>query len=147
MANMAETKPSSNPTYHNTASCEGGNESAEVAYFRMAAAISGIGADELISGRPGIIYGRYHEIMRRILIENKFTEAELNSLRDCCNGTSFLDALHIFGAVQENFEDSLVDGLAEKWGIDPIALTSKLSELNYFEQVALVESIEKYWRY
>lgn len=96
------------------------------------------------SGRLGNICGRYLEIMRRTRIAQKFSESELNALRDCCNGTWFEPAQLIDGAVLANFEDSEPDGLYEKWGIDGKTTADKLRLLNYAEQVALVENIEAF---
>ena len=103
------------------------------------------GADS-ISGRLGQICDRYAEINRRARIAQRFSEAELNAMRDCCNGTWFEPAQLIDGAVSANFEDSLIDGIAEKWGIDAPATIAKLRELTYPDQVALVEDIEAFWR-
>ena len=98
------------------------------------------------SRRLGDIAERFGEIVRRARIRQRFPEAELNALRDCCNGTLFQPAQLIDGAVLANFEDSLIDGLAEKWGIDAAAVTAKLAGLSFADQVALVEDIEAFWR-
>ena len=99
-----------------------------------------------ISGRLATIGDRYREIIRRTRVEARFGEAELNSLRDCCNGTWFEPAQLIDGAILANFEDSAPDGLYEKWEIDGPAVAAKLRALTYPEQVALVEAIEQWWR-
>lgn len=101
---------------------------------------------ESISGRLGQICDRYAETNRRARIAQRFSEAELNAFRDCCNGTWFEPAALVDGAVLANFEDSLQDGVAEKWGIDAPATITKLRALDYHEQVALVEDIEAFWR-
>lgn len=103
------------------------------------------GADS-ISGRLGQICDRYAETNRRARIGQRFSTAELNALRDVCNGTRFEPAQLIDGAVLANFEDSLQDGIAEKWGIDASATIAKLRGLTYPDQVALVEDIEAFWR-
>ena len=103
------------------------------------------GADS-VSGRLGQICDRYAETNRRARIAQRFSEPELNALRDCCNGTIFGPAQLIDGAVLANFEDSAPDGLYEKWGIDAPATIAKLRGLTYPEQVALVEDIEAFWR-
>jgi hypothetical protein len=102
--------------------------------------------DESISGRLGQICDRYTEINRRARIKHRFSEAELNAFRDCCNGTIFGPAQLVDGAVLANFEDSLIDGLADKWEIDASATIAKLRHLTYPDQVALVEDIESFWR-
>ena len=103
------------------------------------------GADS-ISGRLGQICDRYAETNRRARIAQRFSEAELNAFRDCCNGTIFGPAGLIDGAVLANFEDSAPDGLYEKWVIDAPATIAKLRALTYPDQVALVEDIEIFWR-
>lgn len=99
-----------------------------------------------ISGRLVTIGDRYSEIVRRQRVETKFAEAELNALRDCCNGTLFEPAQLIDGAILANFEDSAIDGLYDKWTIDGPATAAKIAALSYPEQVALVEAIEQWWR-
>jgi hypothetical protein len=42
-------------------------------------------------------------------------------------------------------EDSLADGLAEKWQIDGAALVEKLRALTFAQEVKLVEQIEAWW--
>jgi hypothetical protein len=103
------------------------------------------GADS-ISGRLGQICDRFAEINRRARIQQRFSAAELNALRDCSNGTWFDPAKLIDGAVLANFEDSAPDGLYAKWGIDGPATADKLRGLSYADQVALVEDIEKFWQ-
>lgn len=109
----------------------------------IAATIEGA---QSISGRLGAVCDRYSEIVRRSRIASRFSSAELNAMRDCCNGSWFEPAQLIDGAVLANFEDSLVDGLAEKWEIDASITADKLRCLSYPEQVALVEDIERFWR-
>lgn len=109
----------------------------------IAAALEGV---ESVSGRIGAICDRYAETNRRARISTTFSAAQLNAFRDCCNGTWFEPAQLIDGAILANFEDSLIDGLAEKWDIDPTATIAKLRGLTYPDQVALVEDIETFWR-
>lgn len=109
--------------------------------------LKAIGASpDSISGRLATIGDRYTEIMRRQRVETKFSEPELNALRDCCNGTLFQPAQLIDGAILADFTDSAADGLYEKWEIDGKATAKKLAALTYTEQVALVEAIEQWWR-
>ena len=106
-----------------------------------------IGASpDSLSGRLAQIGDRYGEIIRRQRIEQKFSDAELNALRDCCNGTWFDPAQLIDGAVLANFIDSKPDGLYEKWQVDGQSTAAKLAALTYPEQVALVEAIEQWCR-
>ena len=107
--------------------------------------MAALGHSDSLSGRLGDVCDRYAEIIRRTRVEQKFSEAEMNALRDCCNGTIFAPAQLIAGAVLANFEDSAVDGLYDKWGIDGLETARKLNALTFAEQVALVENIEKFW--
>ena len=111
----------------------------------LALALQGL-ADRGQSARLGDIADRFAEIVRRARIAQRFSEAELMALRDCCNGTWFQPAKLIDGAVLANFSDSGPDGLYEKWGIDAQAVIDKLQGLSFADQVALVEDIEGFWR-
>jgi hypothetical protein len=102
-----------------------------------------------VSGRLTTIADRYLEILRRARIEQRFSESEMNALRDCCNGCNgmvFEPAVLIDGAILANFRDAALDSLSEKWGIDGESVAQKLASLSYPEQIALVESIEQWWR-
>jgi len=101
---------------------------------------------ESISGRLGQICDRYAEINRRARISQRFSEAELGAFRDCCYDTQFTPAQLIDGAVLAKFDDAVIDGIAEKWGIDAPATAAKLRGLTYPDQVALAEDIEAHRR-
>lgn len=105
----------------------------------------GVSPDSL-SGRLSVIADRYLEILRRTRAARQFSDAELNALRDCCNGTWFDPAALIDGAILANVADSREDGLFEKWEIDGEALMAKLRALPFADQVAMVEDIEQWWR-
>ena len=108
--------------------------------------MAAIGNAPKLSSRLAVIADRYGEILWRARIDRRFGKAEFNALCDCCNGTSFEPAKLIDGAVLANFEESLIDGIAQKWEIDADLIAAKLRALNYSEQVALVEKIEQFWR-
>lgn len=99
-----------------------------------------------VSGRLSTIADRYLEILRRTRVARLFSEAEINAMRDVCNGTWFEPAQLIDGAILANVEDGEADGLYEKWEIDGAALREKLRGLDFTHQVALVEEIEQWWR-
>lgn len=101
---------------------------------------------EITNGSSKQVSDRYNEIIIRSGVAQLFSEAELNAFRDCCRGTSFGSAFQINDGVLINFEDSLIDGNAEKWEIDASATIAKLRVLSYPDQVVLVEDIEKFWR-
>lgn len=98
-----------------------------------------------LSARLNRIGDRYAEILRRQRIQQRFSDAELNLLKDSLNGTISEPAGMIRGVaigVQDSIE---LDGLAEKWGVDGPALIAKLQALDYVAEVALVEYVEAYW--
>lgn len=109
----------------------------------LAAALDGIESGSQ-SRRLSTIADRYDEIIRRSRIGKRFSERQMNALRDCCSGTLFEPPGLIDGAVRANFEDSLLDGLAEKWEIDTAETIEILRGLTFSDQVALVEEIESF---
>lgn len=106
-----------------------------------------IGDAASTSGGLNQAVDRYGEIVRRHrAVEKLFTEAELNALRDVCNGWAAEPAATIAGGVALELEDAIPDGVAAKWGIDAGALLAKLRSIAYADEVALVAGIEAYWR-
>lgn|SRR5574340_1298053 len=97
-----------------------------------------------LSGTINRIADRYGEIMRRTRVEDRFTPAELDALRAVANGWFAEPAATIAGGLALEFEDSMEDGCPD--GVDPSELLAKLRALTYAEDVALVDSIERYWR-
>lgn len=100
-----------------------------------------------LSGRINVIADRYGAIIKRCQADNArlFSDAEQNAIHDCCNGTWFEPAFH--GSVVANVEDAIpLDGLDKKWQIDGVALVEKLRGLDLAHEVALIESIEQFWR-
>ncbi len=112
-------------------------------------AVIGVTGDEVgitTSKRVNIIGDRYAEILRRERIDKHFSAAEWNALRDMLNGTLSEPAELIRGSLQMGWEDSVEDGLAEKWDVDPTALQQKLAALTFVQEVAVVEAVERWWR-
>lgn len=94
-----------------------------------------------LSGAIVTIVDRYFEMIRRTRIERRFSEAEINLMRDACISWLPEPAAAVFGGVALEVEDGLADGLAEKWGVDAEALLTKLKALTPGEEVALVELV------
>ena len=94
-----------------------------------------------LSHRLAQIADRYLEILRRAPLPD-LSEAEMNALRDSCLGVLNEPAAQIRGSLWLGVEDSLPDGLAEKWQIDGAALVEKLRALTYPQEVRLVEMVE-----
>lgn len=88
---------------------------------------------------------RYAEILRRERVEKLFSEAEWNALRDMLNGTISEPAAMIRGSLAQGWEDSLDDGIAEKWVVDPQAMSAKLRALTYPQEVAVIHGVEQYF--
>ncbi|MNK46810.1 hypothetical protein D3C87_656010 [compost metagenome] len=111
---------------------------------QLSEAIGVVGPRDL-SSRLNRIGDRYMEILRRQQIAKRFSEAELNLLKDSLNGVLHEPAGMIRG-VAVGIQDSIeLDGLAEKWEVDGPALIAKLQALDYVAEVALVEYVEAYW--
>lgn len=99
-----------------------------------------------LSGEINKAVDRYHEVIRRHRsVEDQFSEAELNALRDVANGWWAEPAATIAGGLALELSDSLQDGIAEKWEIDAQALLAKLRALPYADELALVAGIEAWW--
>lgn len=89
---------------------------------------------------------RYAEIMRRERVEKLFSEAEWSALRDMLNGTISEPAAMIRGSLAQGWDDSIEDGIAEKWAVDPAAMAGKLRALTYPQEVSVIHSVEQWWR-
>lgn len=98
------------------------------------------------SKRVNVIGDRYAEILRRERVEKLFSDAQWNALRDMLNGTICEPAEVIRGSLNMGWEDSLEDGIAEKWDVDPAAMQQKLAALTYVQEVAIIEAVERWWR-
>lgn len=103
-----------------------------------------LGGGPSLSGTINRLADRHYEMMRRSRID--LTPAELDAVRDACNGWLAEPAATIAGGPALEVQDALDDGLAEKHGIDGPALVAKLRGLSYAQEVALVDSVEQYWR-
>lgn len=101
---------------------------------------------DINSGRVNQALDRFAEILRRERIEKQFSDAEWNALRDMLNGTLSEPAELIRGSLAMGWEDSIEDGIAEKWDVDPAAMQAKLAALSYVQEVAVVEAVERWWR-
>lgn len=108
----------------------------------VVAAIDNNGGGRGMSHRLSQIADRYLEMLRRAPLP-KMSEAEINAVRDALNGALPEPAEMIRGFAALEVEDALLDGLADKWGIDGSALVSKLHGLSYAQEVRLIEEIEK----
>jgi len=90
---------------------------------------------------------RYFVILTqaRRSLRQKLSNDEMAMILDVLNGTIFLDTRSLT-LVYAEIDDSLPDGLAEKWHVDGLALVEKLRSLSYTESVALVDAAERWWK-
>ena len=99
-----------------------------------------------LSGEINKFVDRYAEVIRRHRgVEKLFSVAEMNAMRDVANGWWAEPAATIDGGLALNLEDSIQDGIGEKWGVDAPALVARLRALSYADQLALVAGIEAWW--
>ena len=106
-----------------------------------------MGDDDSLSGEINKIVDRYNEIIRHHRgIEAQFSASEMNAMRDVANGWWAEPAATIDGGLALNLEDSIQDGIGEKWGIDAPALVARLRALPFADQLALVVGIEAWWK-
>ena len=87
-----------------------------------------------LSGRVSTIIDRYREALRRTKVEQKFTADELLHIKRACWSWWIEPAATIFGGIAMELEDE---------GLAPADLIAKVQALSPFEQVALVEWIER----
>lgn len=87
---------------------------------------------------------RYREILRRARVD--LTYAERDAVRDALRGWAAEPAAMIAGGPALEVMDAIEDGLAERHGVDGRALIEKLRALTFEQEVALVDSVERYWR-
>ena len=112
-------------------------------------AIIGVTGDDAgitTSKRVNVIGDRFAEILRRERVEKLLNEAEWNALRDMLRGVLSEPAAVIRGSLAMGWEDSLEDGIAEKWDVDPSAMQNKLAALTFVQEVAVIEAVERWWR-
>lgn len=100
---------------------------------------------EISSGRVNQVLDRYAEILRRERVEQLFSEAEWSALRDMLNGVVSEPAGMIRGSLLMGWEDSLEDGIAEKWDVDPAVMGDKLRGLSFAQEVAVIEAVQRWW--
>lgn len=84
------------------------------------------------------------DMARRELVE-LITGDEMALIVDVLNGTLFADPYSV-QILPVDIEDSLlIDGYAEKWGVDGPALVEKLNRLDLRHLMALADAAERYW--
>ena len=85
---------------------------------------------------------RYYSLLRVSLPQ--FSTGEALLICDAMNGT--ITEPHTASLVWAVVADALEDGLAEKWHVDGEALVKRLRSLTPFEQLAVADACERFWR-
>jgi len=101
---------------------------------------------EITSGRVNQALDRYAEILRRERVEGLFSTQEWSALRDMLNGVISEPAGMIAGSLAQGWADSLLDGIAEKWGVDGAGVLDRLRSLTFAQEVAVIEAAQAWWR-
>jgi hypothetical protein len=105
--------------------------------------LSLIGDDDSLSGSVRRIVDRYAELVRRSRPWETLSEAERGAVRDACLSWIAEPAATIIGGVGLEIRDAEADGIGAKWGVDALALASKIDAMTPGEQIALVDWIER----
>lgn len=87
---------------------------------------------------------RYYTVLTLALAQVHLTPNEALLICDALNGT-FID-VYTAQLLHAEIEDSLPDGLAEKWDVDGAALVAKLRDLSLLQQMAVCDAVERWWR-
>lgn len=87
---------------------------------------------------------RYYQALDLARAQVDLTQGEASLIVDALNGT-FID-MNAMQFLAMEIEDSLADGLAEKWGVDGLALVQKLKTYSLLQKMAIVDSIERFWK-
>jgi hypothetical protein len=88
--------------------------------------------------------GRYFYALQQTLKSIDLSEQEWMLVRDACNGT--LWERHTIPFLWGGVEDAIkLDGLDRKWEVDGAALVGKLRALTYWQSLAVVDAVERWW--
>jgi hypothetical protein len=98
------------------------------------------------SGRVNQALDRYSEILNRERIDAHFSDPQWSALRDMLNGVLSEPAHWQRGSLAMGWKDSQPDGLADKWGVNAELMEYKLAALTYPQELAVIESVEAWWR-
>lgn len=83
---------------------------------------------------------RYYALMAMETADLPLTSAERDAVRDACTSTAWTPRTirHAWMAVEDAIR---LDGLADRWGIDGVALVAKLKALSLGQAFALVDLV------
>lgn len=87
--------------------------------------------------------GRYYDALTLALAQVDLTLGQAMLLIDALNGT--LIELTTAQMLHYEIQDSLDDGLAEKWSVDGRALVEKVRGWSLLQRLAVVDAVERWW--
>ncbi len=86
---------------------------------------------------------RYYDTLAAELHRVRLTVSEAWALCDLLNST-WVDGLCARHLADE-LEDGLVDGIAQRWGIDGLGLIARLRRLGPTALLAICDAVERWW--
>jgi hypothetical protein len=86
---------------------------------------------------------RYYALLALGLSSVHLNQGEAGLIVDALNGT--LVELSTAQLLWAEIQDSLEDGLAEKWGVDGPTLVEKLRDYSLAQTLAIVDAVERFW--
>lgn len=88
--------------------------------------------------------GRYYDLLALALASVELSAGEASLIVDALNGT-IIDT-QTAQLLAYEVQDSLEDGLAEKWGVDGAALVEKIGAWSLAQRLAVCDAAERFWR-
>jgi len=89
---------------------------------------------------------RYYAALAADLAPVRLDAAEGMFLCDMLNAAHVDNQLLLVRHLAHEVEDSLADGLAEKWGVDGAALVKTVAGWTTGQRLAVVDAVERFWR-
>lgn len=83
----------------------------------------------------------------KVEVLEKFTESELNYLRDMLNSTLMSPKLSYRSVLLMQVKDAdRYEGLGEKWQVEPAELQKKIEALGEFECYVIAKLVDEFWQ-
>lgn len=90
---------------------------------------------------------RYYALLAETLKTVTLTEAEAMLLCDALNGVLAAEPPAVARLLWAQVEDAVrLDGLAEKWGVNGIALVGELKSYSFAQCLAVIDAAERWWK-
>lgn len=97
----------------------------------------------LVAGRD---VARYYTLLEFELRTINLTEGEACLIMDALNGCLAAEPPELARILWAQVEDSLEDGLAEKWGVTGLTLVLKIKGWSFAQNMACIDAVERAWR-